>query len=99
MCSSPGFVSSFVHLHVRSGFSYGSGTAKPEELVEVAAGIGYGTLALTDRDGLYGAPRFLTACEEVGISPVIGAEVSMEGGGHVVLLAESMRATARCVAS
>ena len=90
MGSSPGFVSSFVHLHVRSGFSYGSGTAKPEELVEVAAGIGYGTLALTDQDGLYGAPRFLTACEEVGISPVIGAEVSMEGGGHVVLLAESM---------
>ena len=80
----------FVHLHVRSGFSYGSGTAKPEDLAEVAASMSYGALALTDRDGLYGVPRFLAACEETGLSPVIGAEVSMEGGGHVVLLAESM---------
>ena len=80
----------FAHLHVRSGFSYGSGVATPEELVEAAAGMGYRTLALTDRDGLYGVPRFLAACGEAGILPVVGAEISTEGGGHVVLLAESM---------
>ena len=80
----------FVHLHVRSGFSYGSGTAKPEELAEVASVMGYGALALTDRDGLYGVPRFLGACEGARLSPLVGAEISMEGGGHVVLLAESM---------
>jgi error-prone DNA polymerase len=76
----------FTHLHVRSGFSYGFGVASPEELAEGAAGMG--SLALTDRDGLYGVPRFLKAAEEMGVSPVVGAEITMEGGGHLVLLAE-----------
>ena len=86
----PGFKGGFGHLHVRSGFSYGFGTAAPEELVRVASAVGYNTLALTDRDGLYGIPRFLKACGEGGLSTIIGAEVSVEGGGHVVLLAESI---------
>ena len=58
--------------------------------MQAAAGMGYRSLALTDRDGLHGVPRFLAACEEAGIFPVVGAEISMEGGGHVALLAEGM---------
>src|ERR671916_168850 len=80
----------FVHLQVRGGHSYGFGTATPEEMVEAAARMGMGCLALTDRDGLYGVPRFSRAAEERDISLVVGAEVTMEGGGHLVLLAESM---------
>jgi error-prone DNA polymerase len=80
----------FAHLHVRSGFSYGFGVTTPEELVRAAAEMGMGALALTDRDGLYGIPKFLEAAEGTGVSPIVGAEVSMEGGGHLVLLAESM---------
>ncbi|QIN81524.1 DNA polymerase III subunit alpha [Rubrobacter tropicus] len=80
----------FVHLHVRSGFSYGYGTATPEELVEEAAGMGMRSLALTDRDGLYGIPRFLEVAGEAGISPIVGAEICIEGGGYLVLLAEGM---------
>jgi error-prone DNA polymerase len=80
----------FAHLKVRGGHSYGFGTATPEEMVEAAVRMGMGCLALTDRDGLYGVPRFLRAAEERGISPVVGAEVTLEGGGHLVLLAESM---------
>jgi len=64
--------------------------AFPEELAEAAASMGMGSLAIADRDGLYGVPRFLWVAEETGISPVVGAEVSVEGGGHLVLLAESM---------
>ncbi len=79
----------FAHLHVRSGFSYGYGTATPEELVGGAAGMR--SMALTDRDGLYGIPRFLEAAGEAGLSPIVGAEVGVEGGGHVVLLAEGMQ--------
>ena len=79
----------FGHLHVRSGFSYGFGVATPEELVEATAELGMGSIALTDRDGLYGIPRLLKAAEEVGVGPIVGAEMSMEGG-HLVLLAESM---------
>jgi error-prone DNA polymerase len=80
----------FAHLHVRSGFSFGFGVARPEELVEAAAKMGMSSLALTDRDGLYGIPRFLEAADEAGMTPIVGAEVSTVGG-HVVLLAESMQ--------
>ena len=80
---------SFAHLHVRSGFSFGFGVARPEELVEAAARMGMMALALTDRDGLYGIPRFLEAADEAGILPIVGTEVST-AEGHVVLLAESI---------
>jgi error-prone DNA polymerase len=83
-----GTVQAFVHLHVRSGFSYGYGVAKPGELARAAAEEGMGALALTDRDGLYGIPRFLQDAEEQGLLPAVGAEVTIEGGGHVILLAE-----------
>jgi len=89
-CGAAGGVSGYAHLHVRSGFSYGLGVALPEELARAAASAGMGSLAITDRDGLYGVPRFLRACEESDVAPVVGAEVSVEGGGHLVLLAESM---------
>jgi error-prone DNA polymerase len=78
----------FAHLHVRSGFSYGFGIATPEELAEAAGEMSLGPIALTDQDGLYGVPRFLKAIGETGVGPVVGAEVSMRGGGHLVLLAE-----------
>ncbi|WP_166180752.1 DNA polymerase III subunit alpha [Rubrobacter tropicus] len=88
----------FCHLHVRSGFSWGLGTASPEELVGSAVELGMRALALTDRDTLAGIPRFLNACEGAGISPLVGAEVTVEVGdgagaarGHVVLLAASTR--------
>src|SRR5215217_2797480 len=77
-----------VHLHARSGFSFGFGVARPEELVETAAKMGMPSLALTDRDGLYGIPRFLEAAGTAGILPIVGVEVSM-AEVHVVLLAES----------
>jgi error-prone DNA polymerase len=79
----------FLHLHVRSGFSFGFGVARPEELVDAAARISMPSLALTDRDGLYGIPRFLEAADRAGILPIVGVEVST-AGGHVVLLAESI---------
>ena len=80
----------FAHLHARSGFSYGFGVAMPEELVRAAAEIGMEALALTDTDGLYGVPKFLAASAGTDVSPIVGAEVSIGDGGHLVLLAESM---------
>ncbi len=80
---------SFAHLHVRSGFSFGFGVARPEELAEAAAKMRMSSLALTDRDGLYGIPRFLETADRVGILPIVGAEIST-ADGHVVLLAESI---------
>ena len=83
----------FTHLHTSSGFSYGHGVAYPAELARRAAELGMEALAITDRDTLAGVPRFLMACAEEDVSPVIGVEISMEFGdeeaGHLVLLAES----------
>ena len=80
----------FAHLHVRSGFSYGYGVATPAEFLEEAARAGMRSMALTDRDGLYGIPRFLETAGRVGLSPIVGAEVGISGGGHLVLLADGM---------
>jgi error-prone DNA polymerase len=80
----------FAHLHVRSGFSYGFGVATPAELVTAASELGMGALALTDRDGLYGIPRLFEATAAAGVAPIVGAEVSLEEGGHLVLLADGM---------
>ena len=48
----------FVHLHVASGYSLRYGASHPQTLVERAAEQEMDTLALTDRDGTYGAVKF-----------------------------------------
>ena len=68
---------SFVHLHVASGYSMRYGTAKPEQLVERAAAFGQPALALTDRDGLYGAVKFVRACMAQGLDPILGADLAL----------------------
>ncbi|HEV7196861.1 MAG TPA: PHP domain-containing protein, partial [Pedococcus sp.] len=67
----------FVHLHVASGFSMRYGTATPEALVERAAQQRQPVLALTDRDGLYGAVRFTTAAAAAGVAPVLGVDLAV----------------------
>ncbi|MDR1833340.1 MAG: PHP domain-containing protein, partial [Propionibacteriaceae bacterium] len=51
----------FAHLRMASGYSFRYGTSQPEALAARAAELGMGILALTDRDGLYGAVRFAEA--------------------------------------
>ena len=68
----------FAHLHVASGFSMRYGASLPEDLVERAAAHGQGALALTDRDGLYDAVRFATACGRAGVAPVLGVDLAVE---------------------
>jgi error-prone DNA polymerase len=68
----------FAHLHVASGFSMRYGASTPAALVERAAQHGQPVLALTDRDGLYGAVRFVQACTEAGIQPVLGVDLALD---------------------
>jgi error-prone DNA polymerase len=68
---------SFVHLHVASGYSMRYGTAKPEQLVERAAAWGQPALALTDRDGLYGAVKFARACMDTSVAPILGVDLAV----------------------
>jgi error-prone DNA polymerase len=66
----------FVHLHVASGYSLQYGASHPHVLVERAAEQEMDTLALTDRDGTYGAVRFVKAAVTAGIRPVLGVDLA-----------------------
>src|SRR5439155_8771863 len=72
-------VSKYIELHTASAFSFLQGASLPEALVERAAELGYPALALVDRDGVYGAPRFHKAALAAGIRPIIGAELTIAG--------------------
>ena len=67
----------FVHLRVASGYSLRYGASHPSSLVERAAEYDMDTLALTDRDGLYGAVRFAKACMRAGIAPILGVDLAV----------------------
>ena len=73
--------SGFVHLHVASGYSLQYGASHPHVLVERAADHEMDTLALTDRNGTYGAVKFARACERAGIRPVLGVDLAYRPTG------------------
>src|ERR1700686_652152 len=70
--------SSYIELHTASAFSFLQGASLPEALVDRAAELGYPAIALVDRDGVYGAPRFHKAALAAGIRPIIGAELTIK---------------------
>jgi error-prone DNA polymerase len=72
----------YVELHAASAFSFLEGASRPEDLVSRAKEMEMPAIALVDRDGVYGAPRFHMAAKSVGIRPHVGAEVSVEGFGN-----------------
>ncbi|MGC4112416.1 MAG: PHP domain-containing protein [Nocardioides sp.] len=67
----------FVHLHVSSGYSRQYGASHPHVLVERAAEHEMDTLALTDRDGTYGAVKHAKACRAYGLRPVLGVDLAV----------------------
>src|SRR4030095_9761977 len=68
---------SYIELHASSAFSFLDGAALPETLVDRAAALDYPALALLDRDGVYGAPRFHLAAKKAGLKTIIGAELTL----------------------
>jgi error-prone DNA polymerase len=66
----------YVELHSHSAFSFLEGASTPEELIAVCANLGMPAIALLDRDGVYGSPRFHLAAKKAGIKAHIGAEVT-----------------------
>src|SRR5262245_33771011 len=78
----------YVELRCRSAFSFLRGASLPEDLIERAAALGHDALALSDRHGVYGAPRFFTAARRAGVRALVGAEVTIGGiGGDAGTLA------------
>ena len=79
----------YAELHVRSAFSFLRGSASPEQLAEAAAACGIAAVALCDRNGLYGAPRFYSAATRCGIRAIVGVELTMEDGTVLPVLVEN----------
>jgi error-prone DNA polymerase len=80
-----------VELHASSAFSFLRGSSLPEDLVQRAGELQIDTLALLDRDGVSGAPRFFKAAQGAGIRPLVGAELTLRGGGCLPVLVESRK--------
>lgn len=67
-------------LHNHSVFS--DGTFTPTQLVENAARLGLGAVALTDHNTIAGLPEFLGAARERAVEAVPGVEISTEYDGR-----------------
>src|SRR5271163_2498936 len=79
----------YTELHARSAFSFLEGASIPEELTERCAERGMAAMALLDRDGVYGAPRFYLAAKKISVRAHIGAEVTSAAGWRFPLLVAS----------
>lgn len=65
----------FVHLRVYSEYSLLDSPSRIQSLVETAKGMGFNSLALTDKGTMYGTIPFYKACLKNGIKPIFGLEI------------------------
>src|ERR1700740_2570580 len=79
----------YTELHARSAFSFLEGAALPEELACACKEKEMSAMAVLDRDGVYGAPRFYLAAKKIPIQAHIGAEVTSSEGWRYPLLVAS----------
>jgi error-prone DNA polymerase len=76
----------YVELRTRSAFSFLEGATTPEDLAAHAAKLGYSAIALGDRDGMYGQPRFHQAAKDAHIKPIVGAELTLDDDSRLYVL-------------
>jgi len=79
--------STYVPLWCKSNYSFLEGASHPEELVEEAANLGIRTIAITDRDGVYGVVRAHVKARECGVRLIIGSEITVDDDSTLILLA------------
>ncbi len=82
---------SYAALHNHSYYSMLDSTMPPVQIVEAAKASGMQAVGLVDRDTLAGAVTFYKKARAAGIHPVIGSEVTLNGGATLVLLVENAR--------
>jgi len=78
----------FIELHAQSAFSFLEGAELPEAFAGAAARLEMPAVALVDRDGVYGAPRFTRAALDAGVKPIVGSELTLADGTRLPLLVE-----------
>jgi error-prone DNA polymerase len=80
---------SYAELHCLSNFTFLRGASHPEELVARAVSLGYAALAITDECSVAGIVRAYVAARDCGLPLIVGAELALEDGPKIVLLATS----------
>ena len=68
-------MSSFVHLHLHSGFSLLDGACDHDTLTKTAAKYKMPAVAVTDHGNLFGAIGFYESANKAGVKPIIGCEM------------------------
>jgi error-prone DNA polymerase len=82
-------LSRYIELHAASAFSFLEGASTPEELAGACAEYSMPAMALVDRDGVFGSPRFHLAAAKSGIHAHVGAEVTSTTGIRYPLLVKT----------
>ncbi|WP_456413044.1 error-prone DNA polymerase [Thiolapillus sp.] len=82
---------SYAELHCISNYSFLRGASRPEELVARAHALGYAALAITDECSLAGVVRAHEQARETGLKLIIGTELRLHDGPHLLLLATSRK--------
>jgi len=77
----------YAELHCISNYSFLRGASHPAELVDQAAALGYTALALTDECSVAGIVRGHVAARKHAMQLIIGSELRLTDGLHLVLLA------------
>jgi error-prone DNA polymerase len=67
----------YVELGVSSPFSFLRGASDAIELVQAALGLGYDSIGIADRNTLAGVVRMHSACDVVGLKPLIGCRLDL----------------------
>src|SRR5437899_6166189 len=78
--SSGSMTSAYAELHCHSNCSCLEGASHPDELVARARDLEMPALAITDRNGFYGAVKFFGAAQRAGIQPIVGTELTIDDG-------------------
>jgi error-prone DNA polymerase len=68
---------SYIPLWCKSHYSFLEGASSPEELVATAEALELPALALTDRDGLYGAVRAHLEAKKRGVKLIVGSQITV----------------------
>ena len=76
---------------MHTAFSFLEGASAPEDLAERAARLRLPAVAVTDRAGVYGIPRFHKAAREAGVEAIVGAEAVLADGSRLPLLVQDAR--------
>jgi error-prone DNA polymerase len=71
------FAMKYVELHTRSAFSFLEGASVPEALTNIGAAMNMPAMALLDRNGFYGSPRFHMSAKKIGMKAHVGVEITI----------------------